>query len=121
MRQRRANYDFYKSAIGHINGIDFIEEPAGYFSNRWLTTILVDPHKTNGVTREDLRLALEKENIESRPLWKPMHRQPVFQDCPAYTNGISEGLFEQGLCLPSGSNITREELERVVSVVGRLC
>jgi len=121
VRQRRANYDFYKSAIGHINGIDFIEEPAGYFSNRWLTTILVDPHKTNGVTREDLRLALEKENIESRPLWKPMHRQPVFQDCPAYTNGISEGLFEQGLCLPSGSNITREELERVVSVVGRLC
>ncbi len=117
VRQRRANYDYYRSEIGQIPGIDFIQEPMGYFSNRWLTTILVDPDQTNGVTIENLRLALEKENIESRPLWKPMHKQPVFQDCVAYASGVSEELFDMGLCLPSGSNLSAIELERVTRLI----
>ena len=86
-------------------------------SNRWLTTIHVNPKKTGGINREDLRLALEAENIESRPLWKPMHMQPVFQDFPYYGDGLSEKLFEIELCLPSGSNLTDEDKGRVVGVI----
>jgi dTDP-4-amino-4,6-dideoxygalactose transaminase len=117
VRQRRANYDFYKTELGEMKGIEFVEEPTGYFSNRWLTTILIHPDKTNGITREDIRLALEKENIESRPLWKPMHMQPVYKDCTAYTSGVSEKLFENGLCLPSGTNLTSQELMWVISLI----
>jgi dTDP-4-amino-4,6-dideoxygalactose transaminase len=86
-------------------------------SNRWLTTITIDQEKTNGVSREDLRLALQEENIESRPLWKPMHQQPVFQSFPYYGNGVSDMLFENGLCLPSGSNLTPADRERVVQAI----
>lgn len=117
VRQRRANYDFYRAALGDIPGIEFLEEPSGYFSNRWLTTLLIDPDKTKGITREDLRLELAKENIESRPLWKPMHLQPVFKECPSYINDISQELFNKGLCLPSGSNLTMEELHRVTGLI----
>ena len=118
--QRRSNFDYYVNQLKSIEGISFLPEPAGYFSNRWLTTILVDSSKTNGITREDLRLALEKENIESRPLWKPMHMQPVFADAPFYGNGTAENLFEFGLCLPSGSNLMEADLERVVKVIKNL-
>lgn len=90
--------------------------PEGYFSNRWLATVLVE----GKVSREQIRLALEEDNIESRPLWKPMHLQPVFAEAPAYTNGVSEGLFDKGLCLPSGSNLSEEDLERVVKKVKSL-
>lgn len=117
VQQRRANYDFYKSVLGEIAGIEFVDEPDGYFSNRWLTTILIHPDKSNGITREDIRLALDKENIESRPLWKPMHMQPVFKECMAYTSGISEMLFKNGLCLPSGSNLTLKELMRITTLI----
>ncbi len=113
IRQRRSNYQFYYSAFSEIPGISFLEEPEGYFSNRWLTCMLVDPEKTGGITREKLRLALEEDAIESRPLWKPMHLQPVFSAYPSFLNGVSEKLFEQGLCLPSGSNLSKEELERI--------
>jgi dTDP-4-amino-4,6-dideoxygalactose transaminase len=90
-----------------------LEEPSqDYFSNFWLTTILIDDKKT-GFTNTDLRLAFEKENIETRPLWKPMHLQPVFKSYPAYLNGVSESLFKKGLCLPSGSNLTNEEKNRI--------
>ncbi len=115
--QRRNNFDFYNSRLGGFEGITFLNEPKGYFSNRWLSTILVAPSKTNGITREDIRLALEKENIESRPLWKPMHQQPVFAGFPFYGDGTSERLFEEGLCLPSGSNLTPDDLNKVVSVI----
>lgn len=116
VEKRRSNFEFYKNAFKDIEEISFLEEPsADYYSNRWLTTILVDPK--SGVTREDIRLALESENIESRPLWKPMHLQPVFADSPFYGDGTSEKLFEDGLCIPSGSNITNEELERVVQKI----
>jgi dTDP-4-amino-4,6-dideoxygalactose transaminase len=115
VKARRANFEFFKSNLSGIKGVSFIEEPGQkYFSNRWLTTILIDPEIT-GTDREQVRLALEKENIETRPLWKPMHRQPVFQGCPAYVNGVSEALFEKGLCLPSGSNMTEEDKERIMN------
>ena len=115
--QRRANFNYYFKHLGAINGITFLTEPSGYFCNRWLTAILIDPAKTNGITRENIRLSLEEENIESRPLWKPMHLQPVFADSPFYGNGISEKLFENGLCLPSGSNLTEGDLDRVVNEI----
>lgn len=118
--QRRKVFEYYKNALREINGIAFLPEPDGSFSNRWLTTILVDPKKTQGKTREDIRLALEKENIESRPLWKPMHLQPVFKDALYFGERVSEQLFENGLCLPSGSNLTQSDLERVVEVVKRV-
>lgn len=119
--QRRRNHAYYLQALGTIPGISFLPEPEGCFSNRWLTTILADPAKTGGITREDIRLALDKENIESRPLWKPMHLQPVFSSNSFfYGDGCSEKLFEQGLCLPSGSNLTVADLERVLSVIRSL-
>ncbi len=120
VKQRRANFDFYLSALGKIDGITFLRQRPGAYSNYWLTTILVDPEKTGGITREDIRLALEKENIETRPLWKPMHLQPVFESYPAYVDGTSEKLFEDGLCLPSGSNLTMEQKERVVHAMLRM-
>jgi dTDP-4-amino-4,6-dideoxygalactose transaminase len=110
---RRANFDFYKNELGGINQIQFLEEPKGAYANRWLTTILV----SSFAQREKLRLALEQENIESRPLWKPMHQQPVFEKYPSYNNGVSDDLFERGLCLPSGSNLTQQELNRVVNCI----
>jgi len=95
----------------------FVAEPEEFYSNRWLKTILVDPNQTGGITREDIRLALEKENIESRPLWKPMHLQSVFKEFPYYGAKMAETLFENGLCLPSGSNLSEGDLQRVVRVI----
>jgi dTDP-4-amino-4,6-dideoxygalactose transaminase len=117
IEQRRKNFALYKECLRDLPGISFVEEPEGFFSNRWLTTILIDPKESGGVTREDVRLALEKENTESRPLWKPMHLQPVFKGTPYYGGNVSETLFEKGLCLPSGSNLREGELERVVKCI----
>jgi dTDP-4-amino-4,6-dideoxygalactose transaminase len=112
--QRRAVYEFYKTVLGNISSIEFIPEPSSeYFSNRWLTTVLFKNHSL----REKVRLALEKENIESRPLWKPMHLQPVFQSNAFYGNGISDLLFEKGLCFPSGSNMSVDDLRKVTDIV----
>lgn len=118
--QRRANFDFYVKSLSDLPGLSFVKEPAGSFSNRWLTTILVDPAQSGGVSREIIRLALEAQNIESRPLWKPMHLQPIFADAPFYGDGTSERLFEQGLCLPSGSNLSQVDLDRVVGLIRKL-
>lgn len=117
VRRRRKNFHFYKDQLKHIKAIRFLEEPAHCYSNRWLTTIEVDPAATGGIDRERIRLALEKENIESRPLWKPMHLQPVFAGAPAYLNGVSETLFDIGLCLPSGSNLREAQLSNVTDVI----
>jgi dTDP-4-amino-4,6-dideoxygalactose transaminase len=113
--QRRAIYSRYYDKMKNLKGVSFVDEPAGYFSNRWLTTILIDP--ASGITRETLRLALEQDNIESRPLWKPMHMQPIFADAPFYGDGTSERLFRDGLCLPSGSNLTDADFERIFKVI----
>jgi dTDP-4-amino-4,6-dideoxygalactose transaminase len=113
VRQRRENNKRYREMLNTVEGISFLDEPSGHFSNYWLTTILVDPLKTGGITREGIRLAMEKDNIESRPLWKPMHLQPVFSGYPYFGNGVSDRLFENGLCLPSGSNLTDEDFNRI--------
>ncbi len=112
IKQRRDNNAFYRELLKEVKGITFHSEMPNTFSNYWLTSIIVDP-KVTGISREDLRLFLEKDNIESRPLWKPMHLQPVFSGAPSYTNGFSEYAFENGLCLPSGSNLTDHEKERI--------
>ena len=82
INQTRRNFSFYEKHLSQFPGISFVDEPEGFFSNRWLTTIFVDPAESGGITREDIRLTLEKENIESRPLWKPMHLQPVLKIIP---------------------------------------
>jgi dTDP-4-amino-4,6-dideoxygalactose transaminase len=114
IRQRRSNFEFYKGDFKDIEFFRFPKELEGFFANRWLTTMLVDPKICS---REDLRICLEKENIESRPLWKPMHLQPVFSQYPSYENGVSNELFETGLCLPSGSNLNDGELRRVTGTI----
>lgn len=115
---RREMHDFYVAIFNDIPGVTVFTVPnADYFANYWLSAILVDPEKTNGITRETMRLALEVENIESRPLWKPMHLQPIFEKYPYYGTTVSETLFENGLCLPSGSNLTDEDRNRIKSVL----
>ncbi|MFT6417581.1 MAG: dTDP-4-amino-4,6-dideoxygalactose transaminase [Dokdonia sp.] len=117
IQQRRANYDFYEKHLGDIEGLSFHKEPDEYFSNRWLTTLLIDPKITGGIGREDIRLSLLKENIEARPLWKPMHLQPIFRNSQQFLNGVSDELFRDGLCLPSGSNLTLAEKNKVVQSI----
>lgn len=136
--QRRAVHDYYFKKLGktwlqlnRVNGeyqcenssptgIYFLKEPKVVFSNRWLTTIIVNPEETGGISREDLRVALQEKQIDARPLWKPMHLQPVFEEAPYYGQGVSDWLFKHGLCLPSGSNLKQEELERVVSCIQKV-
>ncbi|MDM1552258.1 DegT/DnrJ/EryC1/StrS family aminotransferase [Empedobacter falsenii] len=114
---RRAMNKFYQDLFADIDGVTVFTEPTSdYFSNHWLSAILIDP-KVAGKTREDLRLAFLEDDIESRPLWKPMHMQPVFADAPYYGGKVSEELFENGLCLPSGSNLTDAERERISAKV----
>jgi dTDP-4-amino-4,6-dideoxygalactose transaminase len=117
--RRREIFEFYRTNLESNAGFSFPLEMPGFFSNRWLTTSLIDSSKS-GFDREALRIALDKENIESRPLWKPMHLQPVFQAYPAYVNGVSERLFNTGLCLPSGSNLTEENLCRILETIQQL-
>lgn len=115
--ERRKVCSFYQQYFADKKGIKMVAEPKGYFSNRWLSAILIDQELTNGLNRELLWMAFDKENIESRPLWKPMHLQPVFADAPFYGDGTSEKLFAHGLCLPSGSNLTEEEMKRITAVL----
>lgn len=113
--QRRRNFEFYKKELNSLPGVSFLEEPSGFYANRWLSCILIDPQQTGGLTREHVREYLLRDNIESRPLWKPMHMQPVFQKAAFFGGNVAEKLFEDGLCLPSGSNLVEGDLERVVS------
>jgi dTDP-4-amino-4,6-dideoxygalactose transaminase len=118
IQKRREMHEFYVNLFADKKGISVLNESsASYFSNHWLTAIIVDPEFNKGKSREDLRLALENENIESRPLWKPMHLQPVFQDAPYYGGTVAEDLFVKGLCLPSGSNLNDEDRERIATVI----
>ena len=117
VRQRRDMHFFYREHLEQVDGLNFLKEPdEAYFSNHWLTCMLMDPGKIR-TTNSQLMEEMERHNIESRHLWKPMHLQPVFADSPTYLNGTSERLFQQGLCLPSGSNMTDEDRERVLSVL----
>lgn len=113
---RRRNCSVYQEAFKDLPGVAFMPE-AGYGRcTRWLTCLTIDP-AVAGIDREKVRLALAEENIEARPVWKPMHQQPIFQGCPTYGGAVSERLFDHGLCLPSGSNLTASDLERVVEAV----
>jgi dTDP-4-amino-4,6-dideoxygalactose transaminase len=117
---RRKNNEVYREFLADIPEISFLSEPdKNYFSNFWLTTIIINGSVTN-FSNETIRQKLNEDNIESRPLWKPMHLQPVFRQMPAYTNGVSEELFKKGLCLPSASNLTMEDIERVVEIIRSL-
>ncbi|WP_147054452.1 aminotransferase class I/II-fold pyridoxal phosphate-dependent enzyme [Sporosarcina luteola] len=119
---RRAVYERYEMALAGIDGVEFMPELEGTFSNRWLTAMLLDPEKIS-VTPNELIDALEAENIEARPVWKPLHLQPLFEECAFYAHAeddvVSERLFERGVCLPSGSGMTVDEQERVVGVIQR--
>ena len=119
--RRRAIHDLYVKLLNGVKGVEVMCQPEGegFNSNYWLTCITVKPEEA-GFTREDLRLTLEGGNIESRPLWKPMHLQPVFKEAPFYGNGTSDRLFEIGLCLPSGPTLTDQDIERVAKVVRQL-
>ena len=116
VKQRRENYRFYQQEIGNLPGITMAPELAAGRSTHWLSCITVEPAEF-GATCEDIRLALEKENIESRPVWKPMHMQPVYADFRAQGGSVAEELFAKGLCLPSGSSLTESDLNRIVGVV----
>jgi dTDP-4-amino-4,6-dideoxygalactose transaminase len=112
---RRKMNEFYYNYFKNIDGVTVFSEPnLDYYSNHWLTAIVLNPEKLGGKTREDLRFALEQANIESRPLWKPMHLQPIFEKYPYYGNQVAENLFNFGLCLPSGSNSTAQEKARIL-------
>jgi dTDP-4-amino-4,6-dideoxygalactose transaminase len=116
--QRRANNQRYRDFFKGLEGVQFQTEPnADFYSNYWLTAILINPELTGGISREQVRVALESENIESRPLWKPMHMQPIYEGTKFFGTGVCEQLFEQGLCLPSGSNLTEEEFNRIFSAL----
>ncbi len=111
---RRANFEFYHEQLQEFDFVAFMPEPEGFFSTRWLTALTIDPARSGGCDREKIRLSLAEQNIECRPLWKPMHMQPVFADCRVRGGEVCESLFEFGLCLPSGSNLEMEDKERVV-------
>lgn len=111
---RRKMNNFYKELFCNVDGITVFSEPnSDYFSNHWLSCIILNPDNTNLNTSQEIRIALEKVNIESRPLWKPMHLQPVFAKSPYYGSTVSATLFRSGLCLPSGSNLTEDDIQRI--------
>jgi pyridoxal phosphate-dependent aminotransferase EpsN len=116
VQARRGNFQYYQSALSEIVGIGFMPEAPWGNHSRWLSCITIDPAQF-GADREAVRQALEAENIEARPVWKPMHLQPVFEGCQVIGGAVAEELFETGLCLPSGSSLTHSDLERIVSVI----
>ncbi len=116
--RRRNIFEYYKKKLSNISEISFLEEKNGSYSNRWLTTIIVC--KESSISTDDIRLSLENENIESRPLWKPMHLQPVFKDCAYYGASNAEYLFNNGLCLPSGSNLSNDDLDRIINKIVKI-
>ena len=118
---RRQMHDFYVELFASIEGVEVFSVPnQDYFANYWLSAITIDATKTKGISAEKLRLALEAENIESRPLWKPMHLQPIFEMYPYYGKKVSEELFEKGLCLPSGSNLAAIDRQRIKGLINQV-
>ena len=118
IKNRRATHSFYLELFKHIDGVDvFSVLDKDYFSNCWLTSIIINPNNLASKSKEDIIVAFQKENIECRPLWKPLHLQPIFSSHPFYGNNNAEYLFENGLCLPSGSNLTSDEKNRISNVI----
>lgn len=116
VQRKREIFKYYEEKLGKISGLSFMPDPDFGKSNRWLTVMLIDS-KDFGATPDDIRLALEAENIESRPVWNPMHRQPVFKNCRTFGGNVGIDLFKRGLCLPSGTAMTAEDLERIISTI----
>lgn len=116
INRKRQLCSMYRDHLEPLDGITFQPEPACTRSNRWLTTILIDPERA-GTNREDIRKTLQKNNIDARPLWKPMHLQPIFTESPRFTNGVSEDLFSKGLCLPSGTQLVPEQIEQICGII----
>lgn len=116
VRARRRNFEYYRDAIGDLPGVEFMPDARWGRHTRWLTTLTIDPTEF-GVDREAVRMALEGINVEARPVWKPMHLQPAFADCQTIGGTVAAALFARGLCLPSGSNLTDLELDRVSSAI----
>ena len=110
---RRANYKFYEHLFKNVVGVQFLEEPQGFLSNRWLSCVLLDQSKNKKLDPAYFRLHLEQDNIEGRPLWKPMHLQPLYKGAAYFGGAVAEELFQKGLCLPSGSNLTSHDKERI--------
>ncbi len=120
IEKRRAIRIFYQKALGGLPGLEFIPEAPYGQSNAWLTVVLITPGLF-GRNREEVRMMLENENIESRPVWKPMHLQPAYQDCRIRGGDVSADLFERGLCLPSGNQLGEEDLKRIVAIIKSAC
>ena len=120
IKKRREIHDFYFQILGEVDGISFLNEPQGFFSNRWLTTIIIDKLKFSNIDREKVRIELLKENIESRPLWKPMHMQPIYKNCSFYGADTCEKIFNNGLCLPSGSSLDEYDKERIRKILSNI-
>jgi pyridoxal phosphate-dependent aminotransferase EpsN len=116
IEKKRKIYEKYKNLLSDMSGITFVDEPAWSKGIRWLTCVLVEG-KIFGSTCEDIRLELEKNNVESRPIWKPLHTQPIFSNCEKIGGEVSEKIFEDGLCLPSGTNLTDREIEKVCRII----
>lgn len=119
VEKRRKNYKFYQENLADIQGFEFVSEPDNFYNNRWLSTVLIN-EDLSGIDAKGIREGLEKDNIETRPLWKPMHLQPIFAESPYYGEKIAEKLFNTGLCLPSGTNLTEEDLNRVTSQIRKV-
>ncbi|MDB4473223.1 aminotransferase class I/II-fold pyridoxal phosphate-dependent enzyme [bacterium] len=119
VENRRAIFNRYRDHLRKLPGIELMPEPEGWYSTRWLTILTIDP-ASFGATTTDVRLALEQENIEARPAWKPMHQQPIFANCKMYGGSVCERFFEQGLCLPSGTSLSEEQQMRVIEIIQSL-
>ena len=116
---RRRNFEIYRQTLGYLPGIEFMPEASFCRATRWLTCLTIDPDAF-GANREQVRIALAQQRIEARPVWKPLHLQPVFAECECMGGEIAQDLFERGLCLPSGSNLTLEDLERVIDAIAQI-
>jgi pyridoxal phosphate-dependent aminotransferase EpsN len=116
---RRTNFEWYRQRLAHLPGWTFMPEASYGSGTRWLTCLTIDPN--SGTDREALRVALERQDIEARPLWKPMHLQPVFSECPIYGGGVGARLFDEGLCLPSGSALVETDRERILNTILETC
>ncbi|MBD1933399.1 MULTISPECIES: aminotransferase class I/II-fold pyridoxal phosphate-dependent enzyme [Cyanophyceae] len=119
VQARRHNFEVYQQALGNLPGIEFMPEAGFGRATRWLTCLTIDP-SAFGADREEIRIALANEQIEARPVWKPLHLQPVFAGCEGIGGAIAGSLFERGLCLPSGSNLTTEDLQRVIDAIANI-
>ena len=117
VKRKRGIFEWYKKILGSLDCVEFQPEMPGMYSNRWLTSVIFNPKNGVEITREDVRQAFNENNIDSRPLWKPMHLQPIFEGAPFFGDGTSEEIFNKGLCLPSGTSMTTEQMDKIRKIL----